>query len=82
MECVIVIFFNFWVFLNMYIFEVTTFYLAYYLSNQLSFFSGSMYLKIHVFNEGIFLLSNRCIDDWKNVFFLYLGQRLRKGKLI
>ena len=54
MKCVIVIFFNFWVFLNMYIFEVTTFYLAYYLSNQLSFFSGTMYLKIHVFNEGIF----------------------------
>ena len=31
-------------FFLMYIFEVETFYLAYYLSNQLNFFSGSRYL--------------------------------------
>ena len=43
-KCEIAIFFNFWVFLKMYIFEAATFYLALYLSNQLNFFSGSMYL--------------------------------------
>ena len=41
-KCEIVMIFNFWVFLKMYIFEVATFYLALYLSNQLNFFSGSM----------------------------------------
>ena len=38
------LFFNFWVFVKMYILEVATFYLTYYLSNQLNFFSGIMYL--------------------------------------
>ena len=39
-KCEIVMFFNFWVFLTMFIFEVVT-----CLSNQLNFFSGSVYLK-------------------------------------
>ena len=43
----------------MFIFEVATFYLAYYLSNQLIFFSGSKYheIKIHVFDEAFFVLA-------------------------
>ena len=41
-KCKIVMFFNLWVFLKIYIFEFATFYLAYYLSNQLNFFSDSM----------------------------------------
>ena len=40
----IVLFFSLWVFPKMYIFEVATFYLAYYLSNELNFFRAIMYL--------------------------------------
>ena len=68
--------FNFSVFLKMYIFEVETFYLAYYLSSQLNFFSGSMYLEDSCSWWIIFPLSNWSHDNWKNVFFLFPWQRL------
>ena len=41
-KCEIVMFFNFWGFSQN---QVTTFYLAYYLFNQINFLSGSMYLQ-------------------------------------
>ena len=44
-------------FLKMYIFEAVTFFLTYYLCNQINFFSGSV--KTHGFDEAFFLLPQK-----------------------
>ena len=75
-KCEIVIFFNFWAFLKMYIFEVATLPIQ-----STKFFSVVVWIdKIHVFDYAFFLLAIVAMIAEK-IYFSYFYGNLSWGKI-
>ena len=73
-------FLTFGFFLKMYIFEIATFYLAQYLSNQLNFLVVVCIYQNHVFDQAFFLLAINAMITEK-MHFPYFHGNLCKRKI-